>query len=129
MIFRGLLIIVILTILPLRSYALSPLYSFRNLYEQRNVSPSPSPSHGVHLASGGSNFQQSCNRPSRSCQLKDIATCLTYSQNAIDEVWMLRCYLLKPHILAQFQKIPAKNVSKSGLKLLIRGNAGVFIHD
>lgn len=85
MIFRGLLIIVILTILPLRSYALSPLYSFRNLYEQRNVSPSPSPSHGVHLASGGSNFQQSCNRASRSCQLKDIAACLTYSQNGTDE--------------------------------------------
>ncbi|KAI3737643.1 hypothetical protein L2E82_27652 [Cichorium intybus] len=40
-----------------------------------------------------------------------------------------RCYLLKPHILAQFQKIPAKNVSKSGLKLLIRGNAAVFIDD
>ncbi|KAI3739362.1 hypothetical protein L2E82_29765 [Cichorium intybus] len=39
------------------------------------------------------------------------------------------CYLLKPYILAQFQKIPAKNVSKSGLKLLIRGNAAVFIDD
>ncbi|KAI3513156.1 hypothetical protein L1887_20483 [Cichorium endivia] len=42
---------------------------------------------------------------------------------------IFRCYLLKPYILDQFQKIPAKNVSKSGLKLLIRGNAGVFIDD
>ncbi|KAL4576065.1 hypothetical protein LXL04_012153 [Taraxacum kok-saghyz] len=81
MILRGLLIIVILIVLPLQSYALSPLYSFRHLYEQNNVSPSPSPSNGVELASGGSNFQQSCNRASRSCQLKNIAACLTYSQS------------------------------------------------
>ncbi|KAL7612104.1 hypothetical protein Lser_V15G09098 [Lactuca serriola] len=89
MILRGLLIIVVLIVLPRQSYALSPLYSFRHLYEQSNVSPSPSPSNGVGLASGGSNFQQSCNRASRSCQLKNIAACLTYSQSGPDEeIWL-----------------------------------------
>lgn len=85
MILRGLLFVVILIVLPLQSYALSPLYSFRHLYEQSKVSPAPSPSNGVDLTTGGLNFQQSCDKASRSCQLKNIAACLTYSQIGLHE--------------------------------------------
>ncbi|KAI3748918.1 hypothetical protein L6452_12343 [Arctium lappa] len=85
MIIRSLLIITILIVLPLESYALSPLFSFRHLYEQSNDSPSPSPANGVDLASGGTDFENSCNRASRSCQMKNIAACLTYSQNGTHE--------------------------------------------
>ncbi|KAK9077979.1 hypothetical protein SSX86_002036 [Deinandra increscens subsp. villosa] len=61
------IIIALLILLPLQSYA----FSSRRLYEQTQVSPSPSPS-------GRSNFEQPC---SRSCQLKNITACLTYSQS------------------------------------------------
>ncbi|KAD5961392.1 hypothetical protein E3N88_12865 [Mikania micrantha] len=52
-----------------------------NRFTKNRVSSSPSPSYGVELASGGSNFQQSCSGSSRNCQTKNITACLTYSQS------------------------------------------------
>lgn len=85
MILRGFLIITVFILLPLESHAFPPLYTFRHVYEQTNVSPSPSPSHGGNLASGGSTFRQFCNGASRSCQLKNITACLIYSQSGSHE--------------------------------------------
>ncbi|KAL8240973.1 hypothetical protein R6Q59_014328 [Mikania micrantha] len=79
--FGWLIIISVLIVLPLESYAFSPLFSIRHFNEQTRVSSSPSPSYGVELASGGSNFQQSCSGSSRNCQTKNITACLTYSQS------------------------------------------------
>ncbi|KAJ0558649.1 hypothetical protein HanPSC8_Chr07g0303381 [Helianthus annuus] len=67
--FRCLFITTLFIVLPLQSY------SFRHLYQQTHVSPSPSPSYG------GSNFEKTCSRASRSCQLKNITACLTYSHS------------------------------------------------
>ncbi|KAD5961550.1 hypothetical protein E3N88_13023 [Mikania micrantha] len=55
-----------------------------NRFTKNRVSSSPSPSYGVELASGGSNFQQSCSGSSRNCQTKNITACLTYSQSDVD---------------------------------------------
>ncbi|KAI3809197.1 hypothetical protein L1987_25167 [Smallanthus sonchifolius] len=96
-------IITVLIVLPLQSYALSPLYAFRHLYEQTNVSPSPSP------ASGGSSFQQSCSRASGSCQLKNITACLTYSQTEIC-LFVLNNGENRQHV--KIMILPAKNTIK-----------------
>lgn len=112
MILRGLLIITILIVLPLESYALAPFYSFRHLYEQSNDSPSPSPSNGVDLASGAE-FQHSCNRASRSCQLKNIAACLTYSRNGShEEGFLLVQNNLKAPLHVKIMILPANNTIK-----------------
>lgn len=79
-------VFMIITFVPQDSLALSPLYSFRHLDEQTNVSPSPSPSQGVNSASsGGSKLQQSCDTAARSCHHKNITACLTYSQSGLRE--------------------------------------------
>ncbi|KVI10013.1 hypothetical protein Ccrd_011592 [Cynara cardunculus var. scolymus] len=111
MIRRGLLIITILIVLPLESYALSPLYSFRHLYEQSNASPSPSPSNGVDFASGGTDFQHYCNRASRSCQLKNIAACLTYFQDGV-EVGCTRVNNHEAPLHVKIMILPANNTIK-----------------
>ncbi|KAJ9539809.1 hypothetical protein OSB04_026315 [Centaurea solstitialis] len=118
MILRGLLIIITsLIFLPLESsYALSPLYSFRHLlYEKRTSgSPSPSPANGVGLgSSGGTDFQHSCSRASRSCQMKSIAACLTYSQIGPHEE---RCLLVQNNheapLHVKIMILPANNTIK-----------------
>ncbi|KAI7738685.1 hypothetical protein M8C21_030787 [Ambrosia artemisiifolia] len=66
--FRYYFIITLFILFPIQSY------SFRHLFQQPHISPSPSPSYY-----DGSNL---CSRESRSCHVNNITACLTYGTHS-----------------------------------------------